>query len=323
MNSGPRRFITRGRGETALTRRQRTARIACAAMGGALLCTPGAYGAVIGQTAPRADLECENTVFPEVQVQTASGPSYTVPTGGGEITSWSHNARGGAGQTLKLKIYRPVNGASKFRLVGETPFKALTPSTLNTFPTSPPVAVRAGDFLGLVTGGTGSVACSFSTGLDGDLGYAQPGGGDPRLGSIYDFGDTLGAGMRLNISAVVGPDHTAAVISDARAAPHEFAPASSARAVAAVHKGTTFRYALSEEATTKFTVARRRKGKTGFKRVGSFKRHGFAGSNAKHFSGRIGSITLAPGKYRASLVATDVAGNVSARVKVFFKIVSG
>ena len=95
-------------------------------------------------------------------------------------------------------------------------------------------------------------------------------------------------------------------------------------------KGTTFRYALSEPARVVFTIERKGKGKgrtvgtkckkqtssnrknkscTLYKRIGAFAEQAMQGKNKKKFSGWIGRKKLSAGKYRASLVATDLAGN--------------
>jgi hypothetical protein len=46
-----------------------------------------------------------------------------------------------------------------------------------------------------------------------------------------------------------------------------------------------------------------------------------AGDNAKKFSGKIGRRALKPGRYRATLTATDAAGNVSAPRRLRFRVV--
>jgi hypothetical protein len=43
--------------------------------------------------------------------------------------------------------------------------------------------------------------------------------------------------------------------------------------------------------------------------VGRFAQDGAAGRNRKRFSGKIGARTLRRGNYRATLIATDAAGN--------------
>ena len=47
------------------------------------------------------------------------------------------------------------------------------------------------------------------------------------------------------------------------------------------------------------------------------------GTNTKRFSGRIGRRALAPGSYRATLVARDAAGNASKAKRLGFRVVRG
>jgi plastocyanin len=102
-------------------------------------------------------------------------------------------------------------------------------------------------------------------------------------------------------------------------------------ASAAAKAGTTFRYSLSEDARVVISVVqdlagrrsgkrcvrqtRRNRGKRKCTRPLAFERFAVAskgGSNSKGYAGRIGRKVMRPGKYRATLVATDAAGNTSA-----------
>jgi hypothetical protein len=55
--------------------------------------------------------------------------------------------------------------------------------------------------------------------------------------------------------------------------------------------------------------------------VGRFAQDGAAGRNRKRFSGKIGARTLRRGNYRATLIATDAAGNRSRKRLLNFAIV--
>ena len=79
-------------------------------------------------------------------------------------------------------------------------------------------------------------------------------------------------------------------------------------------KGTTFSYRLSEAATVTFTIKRR-----GMK-AKRFRVASAAGTNKHRFSGRIGRKRLKPGRYVATLVARDVAGNTSKPKRLTFMI---
>ena len=43
-----------------------------------------------------------------MQPTVTSGNTYVVPAGGVAITSWSTNAAAGAGQQLKMKVFRKI-----------------------------------------------------------------------------------------------------------------------------------------------------------------------------------------------------------------------
>jgi CSLREA domain-containing protein len=109
---------------------------------------------------------------------------------------------------------------------------------------------------------------------------------------------------------------------------------------ARAHKGTTFRFRLSEAARVVFTIQRARPGRrvkgrcvkpkrsnrrrpkcTRFVAARRFAVTAAAGDNTKKFSGRIGRRALKPGRYRATLRATDVAGNSSKPKRLKFRVV--
>jgi hypothetical protein len=105
-------------------------------------------------------------------------------------------------------------------------------------------------------------------------------------------------------------------------------------------RGTRFRFSLSEPARVVFTISRAQPGRrvgrrcvkptrrnrarrkcTRYVRVRSFAVQGLAGANTKRFSGKIGRRALKPGRYRATLIATDAAGNRSAPKQLRFRVV--
>ncbi len=112
-------------------------------------------------------------------------------------------------------------------------------------------------------------------------------------------------------------------------------------AVAALaKKGTTFVYTLSEAGAVRFAIEQRLKGRrvgtrcrkpskanrtrkacTRYVKIGNFAQDGAAGSNRKKFSGKIGKRKLRPGSYRATLRASDSAGNKSTVKRLAFKVV--
>jgi len=105
-------------------------------------------------------------------------------------------------------------------------------------------------------------------------------------------------------------------------------------------KGTTFGYTLSKDATVKIVISQAGSGRRQGNRCvaptrklrnarkctriitkGTLTRTSHQGSNRVAFSGRIGSRKLAPGRYQATLTATDPAKNTSKPQTIAFRIV--
>jgi len=133
-----------------------------------------------------------------IQPSVTSGTSYVVPATG-TITSWSHNAKVGAGQALTMKVFRPVAG-STYMAVGRDA-RPITSGVVNTFSASIPV--RPGDVLGLhVALAAGDPVCLFLAPGDAVL---EKSGNVPD-GASEDFPNTT-SNRRLNLSAVVNPSN--------------------------------------------------------------------------------------------------------------------
>jgi hypothetical protein len=139
--------------------------------------------------------------FSAVQVATGGAPSYTVPAGGGVITSWSHQANGSAIQSAKLKMWRPAAGVLTYTMIGESSLQTTTPSALNTFPTR--IAVQAGDLVGLGWTSPAGMGCQFSTASSDDVFSAT--NADITPGTTFTFGGS-GPTVRVDVSAVLEPD---------------------------------------------------------------------------------------------------------------------
>jgi hypothetical protein len=111
---------------------------------------------------------------------------------------------------------------------------------------------------------------------------------------------------------------------------------------AAVPRGTTFRYRLSEAARVTILIERVRPGRrvgrrcvrptranrrrprcTRYVLTGTLTRRSRAGQNTVAFSGRIGRRALSPGSYRATLQALDSARQRSRLVRLSFRVVRG
>ena len=187
-------------------------RLAAIAFGTVLLVSvtaPSADAAVtIGQLAPGTSPPTYCTYGPAdaIQAPVTSGNSYVVP-GTGTITSWSHNAAAGAGQMLTMKIFRPVSGSTVFSVVGHDGPRNLTPSVVNTFPTS--IRVKPGDVLGVNDENAIAVpnACVSSAALGDQYLFLEGSLADGQTGTfVPEPGD-----LCLNISAVLEPTNTFAL----------------------------------------------------------------------------------------------------------------
>jgi PKD repeat protein len=153
--------------------------------------------------------------------------------------------------------------------------------------------------------------------------------------------DRDGATASATRTITVGPDPPP-VVTAFSAVPNRFAVGRGATLVSArAPKGTTFRFRLSEPARLRLRIDRallgrrtsgrcvkptralRRKRKcTRYRRAGTLTRsHGVAGANRIGFSGRIGRRALKPGRYRATIVATDSAGQLSQARRITFVVV--
>jgi hypothetical protein len=157
----------------------------------------------IGQLAPGTpSVSCVGAQFDHLQPTVTSGTTYVVPAMPPatilEISSWSHNAAAGPGQTLTMKVYRHVAGM-QYAVQGRDGPRALTPATINTFQTG--VKVFPGDVLGFHTPTSPGTACNFST-TPADTHLV-------RNGDLADGipGDFMTGSNRINISAVVAPSN--------------------------------------------------------------------------------------------------------------------
>lgn len=90
-------------------------------------------------------------------------------------------------------------------------------------------------------------------------------------------------------------------------------------ALASAALGAELSYRLSEPATVSFKVARKR-GKRFIPISGGFEVEGKAGKNRLRFTGRLNRRALAPGRYRLTARATDLAGNRSKPKRQSFQI---
>jgi DNA-binding beta-propeller fold protein YncE len=107
------------------------------------------------------------------------------------------------------------------------------------------------------------------------------------------------------------PDTVAPTVSRFRFSPQRFR----------VRRGARMRFSLSEPANTRVVIDRAVRGR--YRRRGAITRHDLpAGARSLRFSGRIGKRALPAGRYRATITATDGAGNRSRPARASFRIAS-
>lgn len=158
----------------------------------------------IGQLAPSPPTGTCTLTRDRVQPTVTAGESFVVPNTAGisnwTLTSWSHNAKAGAGQSLGMKVFRKVANPATYSAVAHDGPRPLTPSALNTFAVNIPV--KAGDVLGSVQTDVTDVACSFTVTGDSYL-FSEGSLSDGVSAPFAVFAD-----RRLNISAVVTPTNS-------------------------------------------------------------------------------------------------------------------
>ena len=194
-------------------KRERIRGAVLAAAGAACLAlaAPAANAAVtVGQISAETD---PNNCPPATMLITttvASGTPYTVPAGGGVITSWQTAAGPVSGATAKLKVFRATLDANQFLVVGQSGLQTIVPgdpggpSQLNgPFPVRIPV--QAGDFVSLRPGNSGG-PCNILTGNVTDSSRISQGEPDTANGLTTAFGPTPNTEQRANVSATLEPD---------------------------------------------------------------------------------------------------------------------
>jgi hypothetical protein len=154
--------------------------------------------------------------------------------------------------------------------------------------------------------------------LETNCGDADGGAGGPGAGG--DGGSGGGEGSRPEARPL---DGAAPVLSRARVSRKRFrvGRAATPRAAAA-KRGTVLSFRSSEAASLSIKLERALP-KRRYRRAGTLTRRIRTGNGKVTLSGRLGKRRMAAGTYRATLVATDAAGNRSKPVRVKFTIVKG
>ena len=161
----------------------------------AMVLSPNAALAATVIGSPAGTMTCA-AGFDLVQVASATPGAYVVPAGGGTITSWRTQGDAASLGPVGLQVWRPTSGLD-YQLVGASPLVTLAPSVINTFDLAAPIAVQAGDMLGLRIEGVALCAAAASDGSYG--GFLGP---NPALGAIETF--MLFPFAQLNVEATLG-----------------------------------------------------------------------------------------------------------------------
>jgi hypothetical protein len=163
--------------------------------------SPAGAAVTIGQVDPDPTPDVTCILDADVTQPTVTGgTSYVVP-GTGTITSWSHQARAGSGQTFSFKVFRKVADPATYAVVGHDGPRSLTGGVLNTF-AGISIPVKPGDVIGVNSGSGTMTACLF--GVPGETySYTTPGLADGQSVPFLQSSDA-----RTNVSAVFTPANT-------------------------------------------------------------------------------------------------------------------
>jgi hypothetical protein len=119
------------------------------------------------------------------------------------------------------------------------------------------------------------------------------------------------------------------VVSGFKISNKRFAPKGSSKPHAKTSKkrpkkGTKFSYSLSEPAKVAIVIERKKKPRRRkFVKVTTLSAQQKSGNQSLPFSGKVGGKPLKPGKYRATITATDSAGQTSQPHQLSFQVVTG
>jgi hypothetical protein len=268
----------------------------------------------------------------------------------GVIVRWRARAQG----LTRLQVARYTGEDTAILTAISAPVYMSSLSTNNVSPTRLPIG--EGEYLGmrLVEDGQFGVAYprngadidAFDAGLSTTTPTTSP---DPDIpaeaalnADIERDADGDGYGDETQdecptLASVQGPcpPQAAPPAEDADAPSFTRKPRARPRAFRLGSRGTLISFRLSESATVRLTVLRRRAGRTSvasrcapanhqddaqgrcvrYVRMGSMERAAEAGTNRFRWRGRIGKRTASPGRYRVLITARDAAGNRS-RAKV-------
>jgi hypothetical protein len=253
-------------------------------------------------------------------------PLWTVPKGGGVITSWSFN-NAAAGAKVRLAVTRFVRWNAVV-VDARSPLETIkVTNDVNTFPASIPV--RGGEQISLdvpipdraPTPGVcywgRNVSEEFAFEADG----RNPTGAEGEIGAGRGYEKT-----RVNITATIdtsgGSGTTPGPAPPGNPADTAAPTVSGLRIRSRVIAGRQARiaYKASEPATATFLVQRRTS--RGWRYLtGALTHAAQAGPNALRWNGRLNGRRLGVGRYRLTMMLNDSAGNVSRPSHAGFRVV--
>ncbi len=148
--------------------------------------------------------KCESIPQSLFIVQTAAeAASYTVPAGGGIITSWS-TSFGEAGAPLSLIVVHTTSNPTQLSMVGSDSETLPTPIAadhISTFTPASPILTEPGDIIGLQLPGGSKAACFSEGGVGDDALDGLAGGLTP--GSVLSTTGEAPTKILLNVSATI------------------------------------------------------------------------------------------------------------------------
>jgi hypothetical protein len=147
-------------------------------------------------------ISCGTTIADWVQSSTV-GPTYTIPAGLWDITSWDTDGNPYANGAMQLEVWRPTGAANQYELVGISPVGTITTVGNNMFSLAQPIRARGGDVLGMRTAAV-DTRCISATPEGASTYHVSNSASAPTAGDTLDFGGVR-YGAVLNIAAVIQP----------------------------------------------------------------------------------------------------------------------
>jgi hypothetical protein len=114
----------------------------------AMVLPSGANALVIGRADRPIALDCVGPSTYLQQANAATSPSYTVPAGGGLISSWETFGGTSSGAQVKLAVFRPTGIPSQFTTIASSAAQAIRAGQHNRADTQIPVL--GGETIGLL-----------------------------------------------------------------------------------------------------------------------------------------------------------------------------